>query len=291
MFVMVYNFLGISFVVNLVAKFFHENEIISADLMKGMIICSCLSMPTNMMIVLVMSANGDEAASLFLATTMNLIGVFVTPLLILVYLGDNAEIDFMKTYRSVSLRVLLPVGVGLSMRLSLSGLGVDKFVSEKKALFSKVRESALVYVVYTTFCVTFLSPTDESTAAQIFIMATTQIILLLSAMIIAWILLFIFFNREPRLRVAGLFGCSTKTAALGIPLISAIYEDHPKLGIFTLPLLIWYPAQLVIGTSLSSRLSRFVDYKLQKYEMERQMKNIETKDCAICDLSENPSCV
>lgn len=266
-FVIIYNFIGISLVVNFVAKFFYQNEIVSEDLMKGMIICSCLSMPTNMMVILAVAAKGDEALSLFLSTIMNLLGVFITPLLIFLYMGDDAEINFIQTYKSVSLRVLVPVAAGLTMRIKIQG--ADTFANEKKKLFQKIRERALVYIVYATFCTTFMTP-SESSGGQILVMALSQIILLGASMVIAWIILFVFFNREPQLRVVGLFGCCTKTAALGIPLISAIYEDHPRLGIFTLPLLIWYPGQLIIGTLLSARLRRFVDYKLRKHELERQ---------------------
>ena len=246
--------------------------------MKGMIICSCLSMPTNMMVVLAVASKGDEAAALFLATTMNLLGVFVTPLLIFFYLGEDSEIDFLNTYRTISLRVLLPVGVGMSMRHAVTG--ANNFAEEHKNILVTFRERCLVFVVYTTFCHTFDNE-SESTASQILIMAVAQVILLISAMTISWILLFIFFNRRPRLRVVGVFACSTKTAALGIPLISAIYEDHPRLGIYTLPLLVWYLAQLVIGTLLSTRLARFVDYKERKYNAERQNGQIQTKSCGI----------
>lgn len=251
--------------------------------MKGMIICSCLSMPTNMMIVLTVSSKGDEAVALFLATIMNLLGVFVSPLLIFLYLKEDSDIDFVNTYKTISLRVLLPVVVGITMQQTLNG--AQEFADEYKGTFHILREKALVYVVYATFCATFMDESD-STGAQIVVMAISQVILLASTMIIAWILLFIFFNRQPQLRVCGLFGCSTKTAALGIPLISAIYEDHPKLGIYTLPLLIWYPTQLIIGTVLSTRLSRFVDYKVAKHEAERQSNEYQPKGCG---LLEKPS--
>ena len=59
--------------------------------------------------------------------------------------------------------------------------------------------------------------------------------------------------------VMGLFGCTYKSVAIGIPLINAIYEENPLVGFYTLPLLIWYPMQLIIGTFLSPRLSKFVE--------------------------------
>merc|ERR1712176_691576 len=147
------------------------------DLMKGMIICSRLSMPTNMMIVLTISSKGDEAVALFLATTMNLLGVFVTPLLIYLYLQDDSDIDFLNTYRTISLRVLLPVAAGLVMKNKING--AHAFADEHSGIFFKVREKCLVFIVYTTFCHTFMDQSD-STGAQILVMVITQIILLSS---------------------------------------------------------------------------------------------------------------
>ena len=66
----------------------------------------------------------------------------------------------------------------------------------------------------------------------------------------------------------GLFGCTHKSVAMGIPLINAIYEESPFVGYYTLPLLIWHPMQLVIGTFIAPRLSAFV-----KREEERLQKN------------------
>jgi sodium/bile acid cotransporter 7 len=52
--------------------------------------------------------------------------------------------------------------------------------------------------------------------------------------------------------------------AMGVPLINAIYEDDPAVGLYTLPLLIWHPMQLVIGTFIAPKLAAFV-----KREQER----------------------
>lgn len=77
-------------------------------------------------------------------------------------------------------------------------------------------------------------------------------------MAMAWISLSFAFPNQPKLRVFGLFGCTHKTVAIGIPLINSIYGDNPAVGLYTLPLLIWHPIQLVLGTALSPRLAKFV---------------------------------
>lgn len=46
---------------------------------------------------------------------------------------------------------------------------------------------------------------------------------------------------------------------MGVPLINAIYEKNPLVGLYTLPLLIWHPMQLVLGSFLSPKLCRWVE--------------------------------
>ena len=41
-------------------------------------------------------------------------------------------------------------------------------------------------------------------------------------------------------------------------MIGAIYENDPQVGLYTLPLLVWYPLQLVVGSFLIPRLREFV---------------------------------
>jgi sodium/bile acid cotransporter 7 len=62
----------------------------------------------------------------------------------------------------------------------------------------------------------------------------------------------------------GVYGCVNKTLALGIPLIDSMYGDDPNVGLYSLPHLVWFPMQLVVGSSSAARLSAFV-----KSERER----------------------
>jgi len=82
---------------------------------------------------------------------------------------------------------------------------------------------------------------------------------MVTAMIFAWYLLLKFFSHDRKLCVTGLFGCTHKTIALGVPLIHAMYEHSPLLGIYTLPILIWHPMQLVVGSILVPRLSAWIE--------------------------------
>jgi solute carrier family 10 (sodium/bile acid cotransporter), member 7 len=99
-------------------------------------------------------------------------------------------------------------------------------------------------------------------------MVAFQFILLASFMIFVWYGLLR--NVAPPQRVMGLFGCTHKTVAIGIPLINALYENTSSkndnnattttslVALYALPLLVWHPLQLVLGTLLAPSLAAYV---------------------------------
>jgi SBF-like CPA transporter family (DUF4137) len=93
-------------------------------------------------------------------------------------------------------------------------------------------------------------------------------------MTIAWNMLKYLFPKNPRLRVMGLFGCTHKSIAVGVPLINALYGKNPSVGLYTLPLLIWHPMNLVVGTFLTPHLIKFVAREQEKYGLDTNDKPI-----------------
>lgn len=77
-------------------------------------------------------------------------------------------------------------------------------------------------------------------------------------MALSWFVLKFLYPNQPRLRVMGLYGCTHKSVATGIPLIDAIYGTYRAVGLYTLPVLVWHPMQLLLGTILSPYLARWV---------------------------------
>jgi sodium/bile acid cotransporter 7 len=57
---------------------------------------------------------------------------------------------------------------------------------------------------------------------------------------------------------------------MGVPLINAIYENNANVGLYTLPLLIWHPMQLVIGSALAPRIADWVEREEKRLEAEKQ---------------------
>jgi len=268
LFVGVFNFIGISTCVYYSASELFRIEVLSEGIYHGLIICSCLPQTTNMALVLTQSSGGDESSALFNATFWNLIGIFLTPMLIFYYLTETSNFDFGELYLKICLRVVFPVIVGIWMRYAITGLA--QVLSDEKKRIKVLRERCLVFIIYTTFCETFLIEVDID-YGDFIVMVWFQIIELTILMFLAWVFLRLLFPRQYKKRVFGLFGCTHKSVALGIPLLTAIYGRDKNLGLYTLPLLVWYPTQLIFGTFMAPRLNEFVKYKESK---ERKLLEI-----------------
>jgi sodium/bile acid cotransporter 7 len=261
LFVQSFNFFVVSSVTFGVSRLLETFDILSTDLADGMVVSACLPMTINMVLVLTKSAGGEEAAAIFNAAAGNMVGVFLSPVLILGYLGVTGDIDLFAVFYKLAIRVVLPVVIG--QILQKNSVAVVDFVKKHKKGFKAAQQYCLVYIVYTVFCRTF-EDGSESSIGDIFLMIAFQFLLLTGLMVLAWFSLRLLFPNEPKLRVMGLFGCTHKTVAMGVPLINAIYENNSAIGLYTLPLLIWHPMQLVIGTFVAPKLATFV-----KREQER----------------------
>lgn len=123
----------------------------------------------------------------------------------------------------------------------------------------------MTYIVYTVFCKTFYDQrTNHSnqvgaSAWEIVIMIVIIAVWIVILMAIAWGVFRLLYRDKPEKRVFALYGCTHKTVAMGIPLITAMYETDPRLALYTLPLIVWHPTQLIIGSFCAPRLSKWVE--------------------------------
>jgi sodium/bile acid cotransporter 7 len=299
-FVQIFNFGVVSSIVFGFSRLMIQIGAISQVLGDGMAICGSLSITVNMCVVMTVSAGGgkdsmkiifrfihfitlfslylldlptDEAAAIFNTAFGNMIGIFLSPFLILGYIGVSGNVPIGTTFYKLAVRVILPLFIGQVVRKTSKGLVA--FVKTHKPYFAKAQEYALVFIIYTIFCQTF-SKDHNSNIGDIFLLILFQFILLCTVMALAWHLLKVLFPNQPKLRVMGLFGCTQKTVAVGIPLISAIYQGNPNSGLYTLPLLIWHPMQIILGSALTPRLKAFVEAENERLGIVD--KNPETSE-------------
>jgi solute carrier family 10 (sodium/bile acid cotransporter), member 7 len=265
-FVQAYNFIVVSVFVYVTTKVLVRLNIVqNKALADGLVVCACLPMAINMVVVLCHASNGDEAAAVFNATLSNLMGVFVSPLLIPLLVGVTGNVDHVAVFLSLTLKVVAPVLVGQVLHYHAPP-AVQEALQRHKKVLSLVPQACLLFIIYTVFCQTFVDaqkdiadPTKTSiTIHDVLQVVTLEVSILTVLMTVAWYALRRLIPNEPQLRVMGLFGCTHKTVSIGVPLINTIYHGNPSVGLYTLPLLIWNPMQLVIGSLLAPHLAAFV---------------------------------
>ena len=116
----------------------------------------------------------------------------------------------------------------------------------------------LFFFCSTVFCKKFIKDEEKVGFGAIAIIIVFIFLCMTSCMCLAWFTMKPLFRNEPGLRVMGVYGCTQKTIALGIPLILAIFGDSKYVSLYTLPILIWHPMQLVVGSCIVGRLQTFM---------------------------------
>jgi len=232
-----------------------KTELLQPDFADGLLIAACLPMTVKSALIMTVLSGGDEAAALLNTALGSLLGVFVTPAWIQLFLGQGSEVKFLKVVLKLVYKVLLPVVVGQIIRNASAAL--PPLLKKHKAVSDGIREWGLVFMIYCAYCKTFQSQEYEYETTQVLLVAACVLLELAFLMGAAWLVLNLIFGKQPELVVMGFFGCHHKTVAMGLPLIKAIYEEDPKLGFYLLPLLMWHPGQLLLGSMATGALKRW----------------------------------
>ncbi len=154
LFVQIFNFGVVSSIVFGFSKFMVSVDALTQSLADGMIICASLPITINMVLVLTKSAGGDEAAAIFNAAFGNLVGIFLSPALILGYLGVSGQVNLGDVFFKLGLRVVLPIFIGQVLQHFVPP--AKEFVKQYKKHFKAAQEWCLLFIIYTVFCKTFL---------------------------------------------------------------------------------------------------------------------------------------
>lgn len=223
----------------------------SDALAQGFLVLACLPITIASCVIFTRTAGGNEAGALCNSVLGNLLGLVVTPALLLLLLGTHGEAPISSVLGQLSLEVLLPLLVGQLIRLA---------AGSRTAVFEHLRQipsMLLLYLIFCVFCATFSAtmPTGAVRDIAIAVIGAALlhgVLLALSWWSGSWRIFG--FNRADRIAV--LFCSTQKTIALGVPMLSILYGHHPQLAWLTLPLICYHPLQLVISGVLATRLKK-----------------------------------
>lgn len=218
----------------------------------GLLVLGALPTTVTSCVALTAAARGNQGGALVNACIGNLLGVVVTPLWLMLMAGSaGGEMEVLPVFKKLSLYVVLPVLVGQTIQFTLGGSLPGGF---RKRL-GKTGQVLLLGIMYISFQKAFSSGSSISGEAMLL---TLVICLVLHALwlAISWYGSGMSFWRMTAAdrRCAVICG-SQKTLALGLPLITVCFADHPGLPLIALPILIYHPMQMLASGFLVTKLA------------------------------------
>ncbi len=221
---------------------------VGGSLRLGVLVMLCMPMTISSCVLITRLAGGSEAAALTQATLGGILGIVLTPLWLLLLVGNRAEIDAGRAILHLALVVVVPVLVGQVLQR------VVPAILRWRGPLNHLATVALLLNLYQAFCLSLAQPEVRlgwSLLGLAAAMGATHLALLgLAALVARWRCWRL--DRGERIAVA--FCASHKTVALGIPLIGVLFHGRTDLGLIALPLVAFHLAENLLDGAIAARL-------------------------------------
>lgn len=200
-------------------------------------------------VVMVSIAGGNLPAAIFNATVSSLLGIFITPLWMSIFLvGNSQNFDIRTILWKLVLQVLLPFILGVALNRFFG-----TFANRHKKKLRYFDQTIILLIVYTAFCHSF--------ALNVFSgYSVSSIVLLVVAMTVLFFLSYAFiltvsrafkFNRPDTITI--LFCGSKKSLVHGTIMSKVLFENNATVGIILLPIMIYHAVQLIFASIIARR--------------------------------------
>lgn len=199
-------------------------------------------------IAFVSIAGGNVPAAICSASASNLLGIFITPLLVglLMNTGGQAGVS-LAALEAIILQLLVPFIAG-----HLSRPLIGRFVQKYRNTIAYTDRGSILLVVYSAFSAAVVEGLWHKVAASDLItIALASIVLLALVMGITAVAgRWLGFSRADRIVL--LFCGSKKSLVSGVPMASVLFPVA-QVGLIILPLMLFHQIQLIICTWLAAR--------------------------------------
>lgn len=203
-------------------------------------------------VVMVSIAKGNIPAAIFNASISSLIGVFITPLWMGIFLSaGSSNYELWGIIGKLTLQVIVPVTLGIVLNRYWGW-----FAEKHRKTLRYFDQTIILLIVYTSFC--------ESFAHKMFAGYKLTDIALLGASMIG-LFFFIYgiihliskamhFNREDR--ITALFCGSKKSLVQGSVMAKVLFPDSAVAGVVLLSVMIYHALQLVAASIIAQSMAK-----------------------------------
>lgn len=218
----------------------------------GVFYMAALPSTVSSSVVMVSIAGGNIPGAIFNASISSLMGIFLTPLWMGLFLsGGNGDFDLWGVMGKLVLQVLLPVVLGIVLHRYWGA-----FAERNKGRLRVFDQVIILLIVYTSFC--------ESFARNMFSgFSATDILLLGAAMLLLFFLVYsliyglsrlLGFSRESR--ITAVFCGSKKSLVHGTVMSKVLFPGATMVGIILLPIMLYHALQLLMASIIAQAEAR-----------------------------------
>lgn len=195
-------------------------------------------------------ARGNVPGAIVSASASNLLGVVVTPaLVVLTMAGANGRVG-LGQIGDIVIQLLLPFVLGQASRRWTA-----RWVTAYGAPLKLVDRGVVVLVVYTAFSQGMSEHMwSQVDAAQLVVLVAVCLVLLALMLVLTWYVPHrMGFSREDNIAIQ--FCGTKKSLATGLPMAQVLFAGS-GVGLLVLPLMVFHQAQLMACSVLAQRYAR-----------------------------------
>lgn len=202
-------------------------------------------------VVMVSVAEGNIPAAIFNASISSLLGIFITPLWMGLFLESaNGEFDLSGIIFKLVVQVLVPVVLGILLN---SRLGT--FAEKNRSRLKFFDQSVILLIIYVSFCQSFYNHVfDDLSVLELVLLGAGMIALFLAVfgmmnLVSRW------FNLKRENRITVLFCGSKKSLVHGTVMSKVLFAQSASTGMILLPLMLYHALQLILASIIAQRMA------------------------------------
>jgi len=218
----------------------------------GIFFVATLPSTVSSSVVMVNIARGNVPAAIFDASISSLLGVFITPVWMQIFVGASAGgQELGSVILNLIFLVIVPVVLGICLHGPLGWLSerYDKTLR-------KFDQGIILLIVYTSFCHSFAHRMfDGMTLTTLAALSVGMVALFFTVFfIVNLVCRLLKFNREDR--ITTLFCGSKKSLVHGATMSKVILPDPQLAGVLLLPTMLYHAYQLVVVSMIAQRFAK-----------------------------------
>jgi solute carrier family 10 (sodium/bile acid cotransporter), member 7 len=226
-------------------------SVLSTDLYRGVLFLCLVPSTVQSSIAFTSIARGHVSAAIVSASLSNILGVVLTPLLVLLLMNTAGAPPISGgAIGDIVLQLLVPFGAG-----QLARPWIAHTMVQRAALVKLVDRGSILLVVYTAFSMGVTQGIWASADPCELIALTIIVTVLLAVVLVCTKVI----GRLARLdrgdSIVLLFCGSKKSLASGLPMALVLFPSA-TVGLSMLPLMVFHQVQLVVCSVIASRLGR-----------------------------------